>query len=94
MKINYYKYCRVKRNKVQTVQTPNISLLAGFQAPAQADGLGFVKLEAGPKAVSGQAQGPAWPGIFWPGLARLLASGRSRQITTSFFQVLSLSLVL
>ena len=52
------------------------------KAGAQADGFGFQKYQAGPKAVSGQAQGPAWHGFFWPGLARLLASGRSRHITT------------
>jgi hypothetical protein len=51
------------------------------KAGAQAGGFGFQELQAGPKAASGQAQGPAWPGFFWPGLARLLASGRSRHIT-------------
>ena len=35
------------------------------KAGAQADGFGFQKYQAGPKAGSGQAQGPAWPG-FWP----------------------------
>ena len=46
--------------------------LAGFvdkyiptKAGAQAGGFGFQKSKAGPKAASGQAQGPAWPG-FWP----------------------------
>ena len=51
------------------------------KAGAQADGFGFQKYQAKPKAVSGQAQGLAWPGCFWPGLAWLLASGRSRHIT-------------
>ena len=45
------------------------------KARAQASGFGFQKLQAGPKAASSQAQGPAWPGFFWPGLARLLALG-------------------
>jgi hypothetical protein len=48
---------------------------------AQAVGFGFEKFQAGPKAVSGQRSGPAWPGFFWLGLAWLLASGRSRHIT-------------
>ena len=51
------------------------------KAGAQANGFGFPKIQAGPKAVSGQRSGPAWPGFFWLGLARLLASGRSRHIT-------------
>jgi hypothetical protein len=51
------------------------------QAMAQANGFGFSKNQARPKAVSGQQSGPAWPGFFWPGLAWLLASGRSWHIT-------------
>ena len=50
------------------------------KARAQAGGFGFQKLQAGPKAASSQAQGPAWPGFFWPGLAWLLALGRIRHI--------------
>ena len=53
-----------------------------YKSRVQAIGLGFQKSQAGPKAASGQAQGPAWPGFFWPGLAWLLASGRSRHITS------------
>ena len=52
------------------------------KARAQAAGFGFQKLQAGPKAASGQVQGPAWLGFFWPGLAWLLASGQSQHITT------------
>ena len=40
-------------------------MLHPTKAGAQAGGLGFQKLQAGPKATSGQAQGLAWPG-FWP----------------------------
>ena len=52
------------------------------KARAQAGGFGFQKSQARPKAASIQAQGPAWPGFFWPGLAWLLASGRSWHITS------------
>jgi hypothetical protein len=52
------------------------------KAVAQANGFGFPKTQARPKAVSGQRYGPAWPGFFWLGLARLLASSRSRHITS------------
>ena len=57
-------------------------MLHPTKAGAQAGGLGFQKLQAGPKATSGQAQGLAWPSFFWPGLAWLLASGQSRHITS------------
>jgi hypothetical protein len=62
-------------------ETLKLTDLAAPKAPAQAKGFGFPKTQAGPKANSGQHLGPAWPGFFGPGLARLLASGQSRHIT-------------
>ena len=47
------------------------------KAGAQADGFGFQKYQAGPKAVSGKAQGPAWPGFFWPGFWPQAGAGTS-----------------
>ena len=58
------------------------SSVYGTKAGAQANGFGFSISQAGPKAGSEQRSGPAWPGFFWLGLARLLASGQSRHITT------------
>ena len=59
------------------------------KAPAQANGFGFPKTQAGPKAVPGQCLGLAWPGFFWLGLARLLASGQSWHITTCMLRRIS-----
>ena len=39
-------------------------LLPAFQAVAQAASSGLLKIQARPKAVSGQRSGPAWPGFF------------------------------
>ena len=44
-------------------------------------GFGFPKPQARPKP-SKSREGPAWPGLFGPGLARLTASGRARHSTT------------
>jgi len=43
--------------------------------------LAFANHRPGQKPTEAKVVGPAWPGFFWPGLARLLASGRSRHIT-------------
>ena len=51
---------------------------AGFQAMAQATSSGLLKIQAGPKAFSGQRSGLAF---FWLGLAWPLASGQSWHIT-------------
>ncbi|KAF8880805.1 hypothetical protein CPB84DRAFT_1751327 [Gymnopilus junonius] len=44
--------------------------------------LAFRNAGPGQKPSQAKPQGPAWPGLFWLGPARLLASGRSRHITT------------
>ena len=44
-----------------------------LKAMAQANGFGFPKTQARPKAPSSQKFAPAWPGFFCLGLARLLA---------------------
>ncbi|KAF8952803.1 hypothetical protein BDZ97DRAFT_1768010 [Flammula alnicola] len=41
----------------------------------------FQNLRPGQSRLQANTFGPAWPGFFGPGLARLLASGRSRHIT-------------
>ena len=43
--------------------------------------LAFANHRPGQKPTQAKVVGPAWPGFFWPGLARLLASSRSRHIT-------------
>ena len=73
--------CIVKEN----IKTQIRHISASAQSLAQANGFGFSKTQARPKAVSGQRLGPAWPGFFWPGLAWLLASGQSRHITSNIF---------
>jgi hypothetical protein len=40
--------------------------------------LAFPYPRPGQKPAQAKGQGPAWPGFFWLGLARLLASGQSR----------------
>jgi hypothetical protein len=44
--------------------TPNEHSRSQLKAGAQANGFGFPKIQAGPKAVSSQKLGPAWPGFF------------------------------
>jgi len=46
--------------------------------PAQA----FQNYRPGQKPSQANPAGPAWPGLFWLGLARLTASGQSRNITS------------
>jgi hypothetical protein len=54
------------------------------QAGAQANGFGFPKVQAGPKAVSGQRSGPAFFGSAWPSSWLQAGAGTSLASTSIF----------
>ena len=58
------------------------------QAGAQANGFGFPKVQAGPKAVSGQRSGPAFFGLAWPGFWPQAGAGTSLEWTQKSFNFL------
>ena len=58
-----------------------------LKAAASRPGFGFSPSQAGPKPSRSRHFGPAWLGLFGPGLARLTASGRAMHIPSSVFNI-------
>jgi hypothetical protein len=78
----YYIIYFFQLKKIERVQFA-FSYHSQSKATAWRLGFGFPPHQAEPKAATGRYLGPAWPGLFGLGLARLTAWGRAMHSTTA-----------